>query len=286
MQTNNQPPVANQPPPGQEGQPGMPSNQNSKTPLIILAIVGGLVLVGGLILVMFLFLGGDNDSSSDDSDTDDASESADDTDNKDDDTDDDTDGDTDGDTDDGTGGNTDGDNTSSNTDNPTQDTPPDNGVAVVPPTEVLPLPSTLPDLDLTQLSRISSIEGDAEEVATEISALVEEAGVAREEFINELAEIDIAESDVADFLQAYDLLTSESTLTSLSNFTETEAAVFEEKITAAAVDILASILKSCLGDLENADIDSLSTFDSTCILEPLNQFGRDVISILAEFNIS
>ena len=250
----------------------MPSNQNSKTPLIILAIVGGLVLVGGLILVMVLFLGGDNDSSSDDSDTDDASESADETEKKDDDKDDDEDSDADG------------DDTSSNTDDPTQDTPIDNGAVVAPTAEALP--PGLPNLDLSQLSRIGSIEGDAEEVAAEISILVEEARVARQEFVDEFAQMNISEADIADFLQAYDLLTSESTLTSLANLTETEATVFEEKIIETVTNYLANIFGACLDDLVNADVDDLSSFDATCILEPFNQLGRDIIAILTEMGIS
>ena len=68
---------------------------------------------------------------------------------------------------------TENNDTSSNTDNPIQDTQTDNGTAVDPIAEALP--PGLPNLDLSQLSRVGSIEGDTEEIAAEISILVEEA---------------------------------------------------------------------------------------------------------------
>lgn len=104
------------------------------------------------------------------------------------------------------------------------------------------------------------------------------SGVTREMFVTELEAVGISESQVADFLDAYDLITSEEILQKISTeMTDQQKAELEERVAELVANEYLHDVFSCDLTAENLDTD--------CIAEALNGLGQGVMVILQDFGL-
>ncbi len=121
------------------------------------------------------------------------------------------------------------------------------------------------------LERLSNI-GEASE--SEVNQIATEYATERQAFIDQFESIGYSESDVEDFMLAYDQLMSESVLQKISaEITDQESADLSEQLSQAVNNYLYGIFSSC---------DLAVGADYTCIIEAINVFGREITAILQD----
>lgn len=148
-------------------------------------------------------------------------------------------------------------------------------------------------LELAQLvSAQPQTEEDGEQTAP--LPIPDDPVVLRQQIVDGFAQEGISEESVADFLAAYDTLTSETVTQALESLSETEVQALAETLTTLSESILEDSFACVLPhlsealNLENPEGNSLSDESLAeildCTVETLNKFGREMTSVLEDLS--
>ena len=127
------------------------------------------------------------------------------------------------------------------------------------------------------------------------SDLVDDPVAIRQKMVEQFESLGISEEDLADFLAAYDTLTDESVMEKLEALTEEESLALIESLTVASEPVFEGIIKcleplmtAAFNNVEEPDLNALEeeyTETVRCMVDSLNEFGRQVIAVLEEHEI-
>ncbi len=131
--------------------------------------------------------------------------------------------------------------------------------------------------------RSNHAEGGTDQNQLQLSE--EEIASTRQDLIDTFQEIGIEESEIADFLAAYDYLMEDANRQQLAELSDEQWAEIETDLSETLETFTASLLvcsNEALSDLENLSDDQIldATYDFSCFAEPLNQFARDLLEVL------
>lgn len=110
----------------------------------------------------------------------------------------------------------------------------------------------------------------------------------RQSFVDELAALGIAETEVADFLAAYDLLISEDFMTAYAALTDEGQQAYEAALVGVLEDYFRSFFTDCdLGNLFSVEAEAELQADLTaCVIVSINQLGRDIVAVSQEHGLA
>ena len=133
-----------------------------------------------------------------------------------------------------------------------------------------------------------SLDSSADDNAESQSVLASLSGAAdadaiareRQELVAAMAEVGITEAEIADFLAAYDYLTDPTTAEQLEQLDAASYAALDEALGSAIEGHIAALF-ACIILLDDADLteSSLTTALVPCVVETLNDLGRDLLEI-------
>ena len=140
------------------------------------------------------------------------------------------------------------------------------------------------DLQLDSLRNSHAEEGTGQ---NQLQLSEEEIASTRQDLIDTFQEIGIEESEIADFLAAYDYLMEDSNRQKLAELSDEQWAEIEMELSERLETFTASLLacsNEALSDLENLEDDQIldAAYDFSCFAEPLNQFARDLLEVLQD----
>ena len=144
--------------------------------------------------------------------------------------------------------------------------------------------SGLFDLQLDDLRNRHAEEGTGQ---NQLQLSEEEIASARQDLIDTFQEMGIEESEIADFLAAYDYLMEDSNRQQLAELSDEQWAAIEVELLETLETFTASLLAcstEAISDLENLEDDQIldAAYDFSCFAEPLNQFGRDLLEVVQD----
>ena len=146
--------------------------------------------------------------------------------------------------------------------------------------------SGLFDLQLDDLRNSHAEEGTGQ---NQLQLSEEEIASTRQDLIDTFQAIGIEESEIADFLAAYDYLMEDSNRQQLAELSDEQWAEIEMELSERLETFTASLLacsNESLSDLENLEddqiLDATYDYDFSCFAEPLNQFGRDLLEVVRD----
>ena len=140
------------------------------------------------------------------------------------------------------------------------------------------------DLQLDDLRNSHAEEGTGQ---NQLQLSEEEIASTRQDLIDTFQEIGIEESEIADFLAAYDYLMEDSNRQQLAELSDEQWAEIEIELLETLETFTASLLAcstEAISDLENLEDDQIldAAYDFSCFAEPLNQFGRDLLEVVQD----
>ncbi|MYB39690.1 hypothetical protein F4X86_00110 [Candidatus Saccharibacteria bacterium] len=110
----------------------------------------------------------------------------------------------------------------------------------------------------------------------------------RQSFVDELVALGIAETEVADFLAAYDLLVSEDFMAAYAALTAEEQQAYETALMGVLEDYFRSFFADC--DFSNIlSIETEAEFEAdftACIIASINRLGRDIVAVSQEHGLA